>query len=211
MFLTFLSSHQWCRKKICHKLFVDDASMAESVKLKEVTVPLHKTLSPKGNMGKHDLGIPGCWTVLQHRLRDAKVQADAQGMLLNTKKTNLIVFNGTHTRHAIPYISLDDLNPLLCVKEMCLLGAVLDEGLTWWPLVRDLAARCRGRIWALVRIRERGASRDQMVATYLMRIRSVLEYAAPVWGALITGVQSQVLEDMQRQALSIILGREAQS
>ena len=50
-----------------------------------------------------------------------------------------------------------------------------------------------------------------MVATYTTRIRTVLEYASPAWGGLITGVQSHFLEDVQRQAVAIILGKEAQS
>ena len=66
---------------------------------------------------------------LQHRLRDVEQNAAAVGMKLNVKKTNMIVFNPKHSRQVIPFVALDDGNPLPCVKTMRLLGIIIDEDL----------------------------------------------------------------------------------
>ena len=167
--------------------------------------------APKGKMGSCNLGIPGCYLSLNHHLNYIDKVAKAHGMQLNTKKSTLIVFNPTYIYQAIPFISIDGQNSLLCVAEMRLLGVLLDQGLTWWPLVTDLTRRSNSRVWALLRLRENGASKSQLVETYKVRIRTVLEYCCPVWGALINGRQSQELELIQRRCASIILGTEAQS
>ena len=94
---------------------------------------------------------------------------------------------------------------------MRLLGLVLDQGLTFWPLVLDLVARAKKKVWALIRLRDKGATMEQLSVTYQVRVRNILEYACPVWTGLINGLQIKKLEDVQRLALSIILGREAKS
>ena len=111
-------SFPMCRNNACIKMYIDDASVAESVDLKKSTVPAHETYEPKGHMNQNKLAIPGCHLALEHRLRDVEKVANAQGMKLNTKKTNLIVFNGTHTLQAAPFVSTDNMNPLLCVAEL---------------------------------------------------------------------------------------------
>ena len=47
--------------------------------------------------------------------------------------------------------------------------------------------------------------------TYQLRIRTLLEYVCPVWGALINAAQTQKLEMVQRQSLAIILGKASRS
>ena len=61
---------------------------------------------------------------------DVSKNAEAVGMLLNSKKTTLIAFNNTQNRQCIQ-----------CVDRMCLLGIVFDDCLSWWPFVDDVKAR----------------------------------------------------------------------
>ena len=87
----------------------------------------------------------------------------------------------------------------------------MDQTRTWWPLVNNIVSRTRSRIWALVRLRDNGATIPQLVTTYQLRIRTLLEYACPVWLGMLNGLQKRNLEAVQRQALVIILGKESQS
>ena len=192
-----------CRSLVSKKLYIDDTSIAEAINLQLATVPAHNTYSPKGRMNSCGLAIPGCLTALQHRLRDMNTVAQAQGMVLNTKKTNIICFNTTDIYQAAPFISIDDESPLLCVAELRLLGLVLDQRLTWWPLVNDIVSRSKSRLWALIRLRDRGATVSQLLDTYIARKRSILETTCPAWSALISGVQTIKLEAVQRQALTM--------
>ena len=64
-------------------------------------------------------------------------------MVLNSKKTNLLVINPTYTLLAVPFITLKDGEPLLCVDTMKLLGLTFDHKMTWWPIVTSLVERTR--------------------------------------------------------------------
>ena len=115
-------------------------------------------------------------------MRDIDKHATAIGMKLNTKKTNLIMFNPTFNRQAMPFVSVEDGNPLPVVSELRLLGLVLDSKLTWWPMVRDIAARCRAKVWSLVKLRAAGAAVPQLVTLYVARVCSTIEYGCQVYG-----------------------------
>ena len=51
-----------------------------------------------------------------------------------------------------------------------------------------------------------GASSDQLKAVYVARIRSILEFAAPVFSSGLTKDQSSQIEMIQKKSLAIILG-----
>ena len=92
------------------------------------------------------VGLPGARLALEHRLRDIDRQARAVGMCLNVKKTNLLVINPKHNLQAVPFVSIEDGDPLPVVSELRLLGMVFDEELSWWPLTNDLVRRCNAKI-----------------------------------------------------------------
>ena len=127
-----------CRNPALRLLYIDDASCVETVNLKETTVDLLPTLGLHGRMGGSGLGIPVCYLALEHRLADIKNHAEVMGMVLNEQKTKLIVFNPTKVWQAIPFISLNPGNPLLCVDEIKILGLEFDQKLTWWPMLRKI-------------------------------------------------------------------------
>ena len=97
-----------CRDKAARLLYIDDATVAEKVRLDRVCFPLLTTEGPFGQLQSCNLGIPGSYTQLQHRLRDIERQSKAVGMVLNTAKTKAIMFNFTHNRQAVPFISPTD-------------------------------------------------------------------------------------------------------
>ena len=108
-------------------------------------------------------------------------------------------------------ISAEQGQPLLLVNEIRLLGLIFDQELTWWPMVRDLVSRSRAKVWSLLRLREARAELEILTTTYCVRVRSILEYAAPIWGGLLNGLQVFALEEVQRLACLVILGGQASS
>ena len=104
-----------------------------------------------------------------------------------------MIFNPTLNRQAIPFCSLVDGDPLPVVQEMRLLGLVIDDRLTWWPLVRDIEQKCKCKVWSLVKLRMAGASIDQLVSLYIARVRATIEYGAQVYGAVLNETQFLVL------------------
>ena len=83
-----LDCHQFpkCREPSLRLLYIDDALIASVIRLDKEAVPLLPTLAPHGRMGSCQLGIPGPWFCLEHRLRDVNENAMAVGMKLNLEK-----------------------------------------------------------------------------------------------------------------------------
>ena len=174
-------------------------------------MPLLPTLGPLGKLQSCGLGIPGCWTQLEHRLRDIERQSKAVGMILNTDKTKVICFNFTKNRQAEPFIGALDGAPVQVVDNMRLLGIPFDHKLSWWDLVDDICSRVRKKLWMLLRFREAGANQCQILTAYLVRIRPVIEYGAAVYGAVLSGVQAREIENLQMHSLQLVLGSQSQS
>ena len=132
-------------------------------------------------------------------------------MRVNTNKTKLLVINPTLTKQVVPCVAAYPGNPLLCVGEVRLLGILFDERRVWWPHINDIVGRATRKIWMLLRLREVGANHEFLLINYYAHIRSVLEYGAQVWGAVINGLQSKAIENCQMKALQVILGAQSSS
>ena len=59
-----------------------------------------------------------------------------------------------------------------------------------------------------MRFKSLGGSTEQLVAVYTSRIRSILEFAAPVFHSGLTVNQSAKIEHIQKKALAIILAAD---
>ena len=200
-----------CREDSLRLLYIDDASLAQRIDLNSMLVPLLQTAGPHGRMAGCGMGIPGQWLSLQHKLRDVIKNTEALGMQVNSRKTKILMINDAHTKQAVPLVSATDGDTILCVAELKLLGLVFDEKLCWWPMVTDLVRRTRTKLWALMRLREAGASLEVLKVNYCSKVRTILEYCGPVWGCFVSGIQEQKIESCQIQALQIILGAQASS
>ena len=124
-----------CRDRLFRALYIDDSIIASVVRVDRDCVRLLPTHGPHGVMESCGLGVPGKWFALEHKLRDICDNAESIGMRLNAKKTTLMIFNETKNRKFLPFCLLSDGDPLPVVSESCLLGVILDEKLSWWPLV----------------------------------------------------------------------------
>ena len=61
------------------------------------------------------------------------------------------------------------------------------------------------------RLKQLGASDTDLLDVYCKQIRSVLEFAVPVWNSSITGENISDLERVQKTALHVILGNQYSS
>ena len=109
------------------------------------------------------------------------------------------------------FCSFRDSSPLPIVAESRLLGILLDKKLSWWPLVRDLRQRASAKVWSLLKLRDAGATQEQLVQLYVARVHSTLEYAAQVYTPLLNASQAMELESVQRKCLQIVLGPKSKS
>ena len=67
------------------------------------------------------------------------------------------------------------------------------------------------KLWTIRRLNKLGASRDDLIEVYTKQIRSISEFAVPVWNSSLTGDEIISIERIQKSALHIILDEDYNS
>ena len=96
-----------------------------------------------------------------------------------------------------------DGSPVRRVETYKILGVHLSSDLTWNVHIEYVVKKASKRLYALRSLKKAGVQPRDLVGIYCALIRSVLEYAAPVWSGL-PAYLSDVLEAVQRRAMRII-------
>ena len=108
----------------------------------------------------------------------------------------------------LPQLSFPGHDPLEVIYETKLLGVTITSDLSWSCHVNTITKRATKNLWVILRFKHLGGTIDQLSLVYQTRIRSILEFAAPVFHSGLTADQSRQLEMVQKKALAIILGRD---
>ena len=83
--------------------------------------------------------------------------------------------------------------------------------MSWVDNTEYIVTRCNKKLWILRRLKELGASQDDLLDIYNKQVRSILEFAVPVWHSSITQEERLDIERIQKSACNIILGDQYQS
>ena len=94
-------------------------------------------------------------------------------------------------------------SPVRRVETYKILGVHLSSDLTWNVHIEYMMKKASKRLYALRSLKKAGVQPRDLVGIYCALIRSVLEYAAPMWSGLPVYL-SDVLEAVQRRAMRII-------
>ena len=190
------------------KKYVDDLSMLEKLNLKKSLSKSPTIIGPPNIHELHGLYLPVAKSVLQHQLADLADFSSRNKMKINVKKTKIIPFNLSKSFDFLPQLCFPDCNPLEVIYETKLLGVTLTSDLSWSKHVINTTRRATKSLWVLVRFKELGGTSDQLCQVYQTRVRSILEFAAPVFHSSLTKNESKQFETVQKKALAIILGRD---
>jgi hypothetical protein len=128
-------------------------------------------------------------------------------MKINMKKTKVMPFNLSKKYDFLPQLGFPGEEPLEVIYTTKLLGVTLSSDLSWSHHIDDIAKRATKKLWVIIRFKTLGGTRDQLLTVYQTRVRSTLEFAAPVFSSGLTQDQSRQLEMVQKKAFAIILGR----
>ena len=131
-------------------------------------------------------------------------------MKVNYSKTKLMVFNPGKVRDFHPKFNLNN-KQIDLVDETQLLGVVLRSDLSWSSNTEYIVSRANKKLWFLRRLKTLGANTDDLKDVYIKQIRSIMEFAVPVWHSSLTGEDRLLIERIQKSALHIILGDRYQS
>ena len=91
------------------------------------------------------------------------------------------------------------------VKETKLLGVIIRDDLRWDSHISYFNKKASKRLYFLRCLKRAGLSKDELLSIYISLVRSICEYACPVWSTCLTKGLSDILESIQKRALRIIL------
>ena len=206
-----------CKRRIkefntIHLKYVDDFAVAEAVNMKEqlTQVPVDSRPQPDTFRDRTGHSFEPENSKVFSQLLKTESYAEENRMKVNYGKTKLMVFNPGKVRDFHPKFNLNN-KQLDLVEETKLLGVVIRSDLCWNSNTDYIVSRANKKLWFLRRLKTLGANQDDLRDVYIKQIRSILEFAVPVWHSSLTGEDRLLIERIQKSALHIILGNMYQS
>ena len=130
--------------------------------------------------------------------------SDKNNMLLNAEKTKVLYVSSYKSIEAVNNIDINE-TALETVDTAKLLGVTIDSHLTFKQHVTQAVSKARKRLFNLVLMKRYGLNTAGLTRLYATAIRSVVAYAAPAWYTMTTKQLQDMIEGVQRSALTIIM------
>ena len=126
-------------------------------------------------------------------------------MVINKKKTHALLFTRSRKFDFPPEMRFLDGTDIEIVSETTLLGVKITDDLKWRQNTTYMCMKARKKLWTLKRMQLLHLTEKELFDVYTKEIRSILEYAAPVWHSSITRKQISEIESIQKLAFRLIL------
>ena len=188
-----------------HLKYVDDMTIAESIKLKDVLVSVPDRPLPDNFHARTGHALPAEKSNVYKQLISTNQYAEKNEMKLNFKKTKLMIFNSGRNMDFMPDMNIDG-HEIEVVEEMRILGLVIRSDMKWSSNSEHIVVKAFHRLWVLRRLKPLGASNHDLLDVYIKQVRSILELAVPAWHSGLTLGETADIERVQRAAMQIILG-----
>ena len=128
-------------------------------------------------------------------------------MILNQKKTKMMIFNFTDNYKFTARLELNS-EHLDVVQKAKLLGVIITDDLKWDENTTALVKRANARLELLRKVASFSTAWEDLKCIYILYVRSILEQSCVVWHSSLTEDNSNDLERIQKCALKIILGNK---
>ena len=190
-----------------HLKYVDDLALAESINMNTqlIEIPQNERPLPDAYRSRTGHKLKSESFKISDQLNEIYLYAQENKMKLNLEKTKLMLFNPCISKDFMPDITISTTR-LELVERAKLLGVILTSDLKWEQNTQYIVQRCNSKVWTLRRLKKLGASKDDLLEVYFKQIRTILEYASPVWNSGLTGDDIINLERVKKTVLHIILG-----
>jgi len=125
-------------------------------------------------------------------------------MIVNECKTKeMLIHFGSVDNNLVPSISINAI-PIERVTTFKLLGVMISADLSWEAHVNYMLSKVAKRMYCIHYLVRAGVLAADIVLVYKSIIRSVLEYACPVWHPGLSAKQSEYIEKIQKRCLRVI-------
>ena len=192
-------------KNISLKYF-DDATSAVGIDLKEeLSLDPVDRPRPLTSNERSGLILPIQHNKLQDDLDGFRQFAQENNFQINHQKTKVISFNPSFKYLFPPELYVSHSEYLEVVRSANILGLRISDDLRWNENTDFIVSKAMKRLWTLRRLRKLGFDNSFILDVYTKEIRSVLEYAVPIWHGALTAKDSEKIERVQKIVLKFLL------
>lgn len=161
--------------------YIDDGTVAVSVSLKECLVQdLEDRPKPANFHERTGHVLPSDQNLLQYYLKDTEDFVAKNDMKINTKKSNVMIFNMSRKLDFPPEVKFSDGTNLDVVSEIKLVGVILSNDLKWQKHIDFITKKGMKKIWVLRRLKKMRMTKSFMIDVFIKEVRSVLEGAVQI-------------------------------
>ena len=191
--------------------FVDDLTVLEKVNLLLIGLAsFNSHVSVPSNIPDHNQFIPAENLQSQKYLEQIQDWSEKQKMILNQKKTKVMIFNFTEKYKFTTHLKLNSQN-LEVVNKAKLLGVIITDNLKWNENTEYLVKKAYSRMELLRKVASFTSSISDKKTIYIQYVRSILEQSCVVWHSSLTQENREDLERVQKSAVRIIIGKNYES
>ena len=134
-----------------------------------------------------------------------KTASEELGMKTYGLKTQLLCVSAAGNQNVESYIRINN-GKVVSSEELKICGFRFGSKPTADNQVSAIESKFHSRVWALRNLKRSGFTKTELRDCYTSLIRPVFDYTAVVYDSLLTGDQSQRLEQLQRRAIKILCG-----
>ena len=167
----------------------------------ETVLFMDTTLSEVCDVSNHVSGT--CLGNSQTNVERVACFAHQERMELNAKKCKERIIDFRKNKTIVPETIIGN-QPMPRVKSYKLLGIWLDDDMKWSTNTDYITKKAAKRLYLLRKLKNYGASKDDIKSFYCATIRSIVEYEAQIWHGNLTNEQHDAIEIIQKRALRII-------
>ena len=120
-------------------------------------------------------------------------------------------FISSLTKDFMPQLKIQDGDFLEVIYKLKLVGLVVTSDMTWQEHVNYTVGRVNKVLWQLTRFKQLGATEEQLLKYYILKIRSILIFGSVCYHSALKLHQRSQLELQQKRSLAIILGNKYRS
>ena len=131
---------------------------------------------------------------------------ESNKMKINKKKTMVMKFTNSRKYDFPLQLQFSDGTEVATSEVSKVLGVMISSNLKWRNNTTYICSKARRKLWLLRRLQPLGLSSLELFDVYTKEVRSILEYAVPVWHAAISKKEASEIESIQKLAFRLILG-----
>ena len=142
----------------------------------------------------------------QNGFQSVSFEAGKKGMVVNSKKTNLLCISDALNYRPSTFIEDAEGNVIECSESMKVLGFTFSDRPSVGLHVEETVRGMRWRKWVLTHLKKIGFNNEELVAVHRSLLLPIADYCAPAYHSLTTDLHDQQLEQAQTAALRCIFG-----